>query len=43
MDLSQAKAEAIGHLGLVAAMIQDMGIMETIDSAEAPGWIPGEI
>lgn len=31
MDFSAAKAESIGHLGLVAATIQDMGIMDKID------------
>ena len=32
MDFAGAKAESIGHLGLVAATMQDMGIMEKIDS-----------
>jgi transposase len=31
MGFSAAKAESIGHLGLVAATIQDMGIMDKID------------
>lgn len=31
MDMSNVKAESIGHLGLVAATLQDMGIMEKID------------
>ncbi len=31
MELAGAKAEPIGHLGLIAATMQDMGIMEKID------------
>ena len=30
MDFLQAKAEQLGHLGLVAATLQDTGIMEKI-------------
>lgn len=31
MDFPGAKAESIGHLGLVAATMQDMGIMDKVD------------
>jgi len=34
MDLAGAKAEPIGHLGLVAATIQDMGIMDKVGFVE---------
>lgn len=41
MDMKQAQAEPIGHLGLVAATIQDMEMMETIDQqlGIAPGGV----
>jgi len=41
MDFAGAKAEPIGHLGLVAATIQDMGIMDKVD--EQLGWVDGGI
>jgi hypothetical protein len=31
MDFSGAKAESIGHLGLVVSTIQDMKIMDKVD------------
>ena len=31
MEIIEGKAEIIGHLGLVAATIQDLGIMEKVD------------
>src|SRR5690242_20610167 len=31
MDLTGVKGESLGHLGLIAATIQDAGIMEKID------------
>ena len=36
MDLTGVKGESIGHLGLVAATIQDMDIMDKVD--EQLGW-----
>ena len=41
MDFSGARIEAIGHLGLVAGTIQDMGIMEKID--EQLGLVKGSV
>lgn len=32
MDLSQAKTESLGHLGLIAATIKNSGLMEKVDS-----------
>jgi transposase len=31
MDLSKAKAETLGHLGLIAATLQDLNVMQKVD------------
>lgn len=31
MDFNEAKVESIGHLGLIAATLQEIGLMETVD------------
>ena len=41
MNMTEAKAETIGHLGLVATTIQDMGIMDKVD--EQLGSVDGGI
>ena len=41
MNMTGAKAETIGHLGLVAATLQDMGIMDKVD--EQLGSVDGGI
>ena len=41
MDLTGVKGESLGHLGLIAATIQDAGIMEKID--EQLGQMEGSV